>query len=90
MQGVLLSEIVLVDEGDCFEILLGELAFPWGSLFLLHEVDAEKDAAVSAHHIVEVLPGCYAHVIGVSANWVSREVRSIAGLGLTILGFCIQ
>jgi hypothetical protein len=59
---------MLVDEGDCLEVLLGKLAFPWGSLLLLHEVDAEEDAAVAADHIVEVLAGGNAHVVGVPAD----------------------
>jgi len=68
MQSILLSEIVLVDEGDCFKVFLGEFTFSWGSLLLLHEVDAEKDAAVSADHIMKVLAGCHAHIISVSTD----------------------
>lgn len=65
MEGILLPEVVLIDERDCLEVLLGELALSRRPLLLLHEVDAEEDAAVAAHHIVKVLAGGNAHVVGI-------------------------
>ena len=90
MEGVLLPEVVLIDERDCLEVLLGELALSRRPLLLLHEVDAEEDAAVAAHHIVKVLAGGNAHVVGIPPHWVAQVVHSMAGFGLTMLGFCIQ
>lgn len=68
MNGIFLPQIVLIDQRHCILIIFRKLAFSWGFLFLLHEVDAKQDAAVSAHHIVEMFACSYAHVVATRTN----------------------
>lgn len=65
MDLVLVAEIVFVYQSYRILVLSGKLALSWRFLFLLHEVDAEEDAAVAADQVVEVLSCCNAHVVSI-------------------------
>jgi hypothetical protein len=41
VKSVLLPEVVLINQCNCFEVLFGKLALSRSALLLLHEVDAE-------------------------------------------------